>query len=76
MTLPSERTRAVQNTRDFLLDLLDPKKTPRIPREIRRRASALLRHYPSRLDMEETVEEGSSRFGADENNPLRGQAHA
>jgi hypothetical protein len=76
MTLPSERTRAVQNTRDFLLDLLDPKKTPRIPREIRRRASALLRHYPSRLDMEETVTEGSSRFGADENNPLRGQAHA
>ena len=69
MTIASERTRAVNLTAEFLYDLLDPKQTPRVPKEIRRRAAALLRHYPSRFDMELTVEEGSSRFG-DEKNPF------
>lgn len=69
MTIPSERTRAVNSTYDFLFDLLDPKKTPRVPKEIRQRARALLRHYPCKWDMEITVEEGSSRFG-DEKNPF------
>lgn len=69
MTIASERTRAVNNTYDFLFDLLDPKKTPRVPREVRQRARALLRHYPCRWDMEMVVREGSSRFG-DEKNPF------
>ena len=69
MTIASERTRAVNHTAEFLCELLDPKRTPRVPREIRRRAAALLRHYPTRLDMEQAVEEGSSRFG-DEKNPF------
>lgn len=47
MTMPSERTAAVLNTREFLLELLDPKKTPRVPLEIRKRASMLLKHYPT-----------------------------
>ena len=84
MTIASERTRAVNYTAEFLYDLLDPKRTPRVPREIRRRAAALLRHYPSRFDMELTVEEGSSRFGDDANpfgtknlaDMLKGQGHA
>lgn len=84
MTIPAERTRAVVNTEQFLYDLLDSRKTPRVPRDIRLRAAALLRHYPNRWDMEMTVREGSSRFG-DEKNPfgtksleeqLRGQGHA
>ena len=52
MTLPYERTNAVNWTRDFLYDLLDPKKTPRIPRELRRRAKSLLKHYPTEYDMD------------------------
>lgn len=52
MTLPFERTNAVKRTERFLMDLLDPKKTPRVPKEIRRRASSLLKHYPSKFDME------------------------
>ena len=52
MTVPYERTRAVLNTEQFLLDLLDPKKTPRIPKDIRRRAGSLLKHYPSKFYME------------------------
>ncbi len=51
MTIPSERTRAVLATKDFLFALLDPKVTPRIPREIRSRASRCLRHYPGTYDL-------------------------
>jgi len=52
MTLPYERTNAVNRTREFLYDLLDPKKTPRIPKEIRQRARSLLKHYPTEYDMD------------------------
>lgn len=52
MTLPDERTRAISSTREFLLRLIDPKSTRRIPRDIRRVAHALLRHYPTDLDLE------------------------
>lgn len=69
MTIPSERTRAVMQTEKFLEDLLDPKKTPRVPKHIRKQALWCLRHYPSQFDMELTVSEGSSRFG-DEKNPF------
>jgi hypothetical protein len=52
MTVPVERTNAVIYTEQFLLDLLDPKKTPRIPKSIRERARGLLRHYPSKYYMD------------------------
>jgi len=52
MTLPHERTRAVMNTRDFLAALIDPKKTPRVPLEIRLMAARMLKHYPTSFDME------------------------
>lgn len=52
MTLPYERTRAVVQTEEFLKNLINPKKTPRVPKEIRRQAYFLLRHYPNRMDME------------------------
>ena len=56
MTLPDERYRAVQNTRRFLQDLMDPKKTPKIPRIIRQQAYAMLRHYPNDYDLERLSE--------------------
>ena len=46
MTMPEEAHRAVIATRRFLFDLLDPAKTPRVPRDIRLRARALAKHYP------------------------------
>lgn len=52
MTLPYERTRAVNHTYQFLLELCDPTLTPRVPRKIREQARALLRHYPTGYDME------------------------
>ena len=52
MTLPDERYRAVKMASQLLLDLCDPKKTPRVSKEIRARAHAALRHYPSKWDMD------------------------
>ena len=51
MTLPIERTQAVLRTEEFLKDLLDPKKTPRVPKDIRKKAANCLRHYPSKYNM-------------------------
>lgn len=51
MTLPCERTNAVVSVESFLRDLRDPKKTPRVPREVREQASRLLKHYPTKFDM-------------------------
>lgn len=56
MTIQVERSRAVNYTRDFLLSLLDPKKTPRVPGEIRQQAGRCLRHYPWPSEMERTAE--------------------
>lgn len=62
MTLPNERSRSVRYAREFLRDLLDPKKTPRIPRETRRRAYAVLRHFPSDLDIEYAADGAPEHF--------------
>jgi len=63
MTLPIERRNAVINTEAFLLDLCNPKRTPRVPSEIRSRARSLLRHYPHRYDMEIAGEQAPKVFG-------------
>ncbi len=52
MTLPDERYRAVLAAERFLRDLLDSSKTPRVPAAIRQQARAVLRHYPSKFDMD------------------------
>lgn len=46
MTLPFERKNSIKAAREFLLKLIDPSKSKRIPREIRREAGSILRHYP------------------------------
>lgn len=64
MTVPRERTSAVVFTENFLFDLCDPKKTPRVPKAIRQRAHHLLRHYPSQYHMETIAarEDGEDQF--------------
>jgi hypothetical protein len=56
MTLPDERYRAVKWAREFLTDLMDTRAT-QVPQEIRDRARACLRHYPSEWDMQQAAEE-------------------
>jgi hypothetical protein len=53
MTLPDERYRSIHQAEQFLQDLCDPNKTPRVPRVVRARASAVLRHYPSQWHLDQ-----------------------
>ena len=62
MTLPNERYRSIQNARRFLRDLLDPKKTPRVPKKIRTEVYWCLRHFPSEFDMEMVANEMQGVF--------------
>lgn len=52
--MPSERTRAVAYTRDFLFRLSSPylpDGCKRIPKTVRDEARRLLRHYPTVVDL-------------------------
>jgi hypothetical protein len=51
VTLPDERYRAIQKARELLRDLLDAKKTPRVPRKVRIAAYWALKHFPTDYDM-------------------------
>ena len=46
MTTEQEEHYALIRARQFLVDLLDPKKTPRVPKYVREEASARLKHFP------------------------------
>jgi len=56
MTLPDERYRAVRWAREFMYELMDPKKTPGVPKRIRDQARSILRHYPGDSDMMQASE--------------------
>lgn len=56
MTLKYEEIRAQERVREFLKDLLDGKKTPRVPMQIRLRARSILRH----LAFPDVVKRGST----------------
>lgn len=62
MTIPYERYRAVLNTEEFLLSLCDPKKTPRVPGQIRKMARSCLKHYPHKFEMERACESAPEIF--------------
>ena len=44
--MPNERFYAIRNTREFLVELMDPKKTPKVPKEIRLKAYYAIKHFP------------------------------
>lgn len=56
MTVADERIRAFKKARQFMLDLLDPSKTPRVPRSIRKRSAEVLRHFAADFQIEEIAE--------------------
>ena len=43
----------MKKNRQFLFDLLDPTKTPKVPKEIRKRASECLKHFPMDHEIQE-----------------------
>lgn len=56
VTLPDERYRSLVQTKKFLMELLSPHQTPRVPKIIRQRASSLLRHWPDDYHLESMCE--------------------
>ena len=71
MTMPDEAHRAVVQTRRFLVDLLDPKKTPRVPSAIRVQARRLVKHYPFDCEVEIATTSFKIRIGS---KPTAGEA--
>jgi hypothetical protein len=69
MTLPDERFRAIRAAEEFLKDLMDHRKTPRLPKEIRNRARAVLRHYPGIWDLK-SIEELAPNIIQEKMEPL------
>ena len=62
MTLPDERYRALRCGQQMLMDLLDPKITPKVPKDIRKRALGILRHYPNSYHFAKIVEKMPEDF--------------
>lgn len=62
MTLPDERYRSLVQTKKFLLELLSPHMTPRVPKAIRQRAHGLLRHWPDTYHLDLMTEEMPNHF--------------
>jgi len=63
MTLSNERYAAINSTRMFLISLMNPKVTPRVPASIRKEARRLLKHYPDKVIMEIVSKEAPKLFG-------------
>ena len=51
MTMPSERTRAVLQTREFLKWVMSAEATSEALVQAKQQARTLLRHYPSSIDL-------------------------
>jgi len=65
MTLPSERRRSLLYARQFLLELIDPAKTPRVPKAVRQQALRVLRHYPYEFEIFNLNKWADHLFGKD-----------
>jgi len=57
MSLPDEQLRSLESAYGFLVDLLWPSRTPRVPRAVRERARAVLRHWPGEFHLRRVAEE-------------------
>ncbi len=53
MTLPQQEHNSLIATREFLIDLMNSEKIADVPEKIRLSARALLKHYPSKLRLDE-----------------------
>ena len=60
--MPDERYHAVMETMRFLTDLQSTEVYPRVPKQVRKQALSLLRHYPSAWDMKVASENAPNIF--------------
>jgi hypothetical protein len=49
----------------FLIHLMNPKVTPKVPTKIREEARRLLKHYPDEVVMETVAKQVPTLFGKD-----------
>jgi len=61
MTLPFERTWAVSNTREFLVEICT-REVKGIPSAVRERARRLLRHFPHDFELSQAAETAPDVF--------------
>lgn len=55
MTLPYENYNSLVNARNFLTELMNPDKTPKVPKAVRQRARNLLKHFPADFEICEWI---------------------
>ncbi len=51
MSTLEEEIYALQRCKEFIYSLLDPKQTPKVPKEIREKARNVVKHYPLVVDV-------------------------
>jgi hypothetical protein len=61
MSLHSEKVNALKRAREFLRDLMNPKKYPKIPLKVRMEARASLKHFVADYDIKIRNDEGKWR---------------
>lgn len=66
MTIPAERSRAVQNAADFLERLALHDGIKRVPKAVRDEARRILRHYPTDYDLADLARRAPDRWGRPE----------
>ena len=66
MTLPQEMFQSIRNARHFMVALMDPSQTPKVPKAVRQRARDRLKHFPSEYEINE-LEKMHSLMGRDPN---------
>jgi hypothetical protein len=59
MTIPIEEYHALSNTMRLLYELIDPKKSPDVPKNIRNKAALCLRHFPTPVRLDEIYQSES-----------------
>jgi hypothetical protein len=64
MNIPIAKSFAILNTREFLMDLLNPKKASRVPKWIRDEAYYCLKQFPSNADMDLARDLAPKVFGS------------
>jgi len=56
MTTPEEMFNSLMSARMFMVALLDPAITPKVPKEVRQRSRDRLKHFPSEFEINQLRE--------------------
>jgi len=63
MTMPHEEYNSINSARRFLYDIMDPKKSPRVPKKIRLEARRIVKHFPTVFSANQKYEKDLKKWG-------------